>query len=66
MLRRTRLGLLAGRDALEADSVFVRRVADAMGRELGWDASEVDTQIAQFRSEAEAEGVSVAALSGQQ
>jgi len=66
MLRRTRLGLLAGRDALEVDSVFVRRVADAMGRELGWDASEVDTQIAQFRSEAEAEGVSVAALSGQQ
>jgi glycerol-3-phosphate dehydrogenase len=65
MLRRTRLGLLAGRDALELDSLFVRRVADAMARELGWVAAEIEAQIAQFRSEAEAEGVSVAVLSGQ-
>ncbi len=62
MLRRTRLGLLAGRDALEPDSAMVRRVADAMGRELGWDSSEIERQIEEFRTEAEREGVSVAAL----
>ena len=62
MLRRTRIALLAGRESLEPGSQLVRRVADAMARELGWDETEIAAQIAQFREEAESEGVSVETL----
>jgi glycerol-3-phosphate dehydrogenase len=62
MLRRTRLALLAGRDSLQPDSEFVLRVAAAMAKELGWSEDEVARQIADYRAEAEREGVSVAAL----
>lgn len=56
LLRRTRLGLLAARD-LEADDGAVRRVADTLGAELGWDAERREAEIAAFASEARAEGL---------
>jgi glycerol-3-phosphate dehydrogenase len=56
LLRRTRLGLLAGRQ-LDAAGPVVERVANALGRELGWDAGEVAAQRDAWRAEARAEGV---------
>ena len=56
LLRRTRLGLLAGRE-LDAGGPVVARVADALGRELGWDAGEAAAQRGAWRAEARAEGV---------
>ena len=56
LLRRTRLGLLAGRDVL-AGGDAARRVAGALAPELGWDESARDAQIELWREEATAEGV---------
>jgi glycerol-3-phosphate dehydrogenase len=56
LLRRTRLGLLAARE-LDAGGPVVARVAEALGRELGWDAAEVAAQREAWRAEARAEGV---------
>jgi glycerol-3-phosphate dehydrogenase len=56
LLRRTRLGLLSGRE-LDAGGDVVARVADALGRELGWAAGEVAAQRSAWRAEARAEGV---------
>jgi glycerol-3-phosphate dehydrogenase len=56
LLRRTRLGLLAGR-ALRADGPVVGRVAATLAIELGWDPREHASQIAAWRDEARAEGV---------
>jgi glycerol-3-phosphate dehydrogenase len=55
LLRRTRLGLLAGRELLETEAVA--RVAAATGGELGWDAARVDEEADRFRAEAAAEGI---------
>ena len=56
LLRRTRLGLLAGRELAATDAV-PRRVAQAMGAELGWGAARVDAEIVRFADEARAEGI---------
>ena len=56
LLRRTRLGLLAGRE-LAADGPVVARVAGALAHELGWDADEAAAQREAWRAEARAEGV---------
>ena len=56
LLRRTRLGLLAGHD-LHAGGPVVARVAAALATELGWSDSECDAQLAAWSAEARAEGV---------
>jgi glycerol-3-phosphate dehydrogenase len=56
LLRRTRLGLLAGRE-LDAGGAAVGRVAGALGAELGWDEHETAAQVEAWRAEAAAEGV---------
>ena len=60
MLRRTRLGLLAGRELCTPGAAAPRRVAEAMGAALGWDAARVDAEVARFAEEARAEGIAVA------
>ena len=47
LFRRTRLALLAARD-LHEDPQIVRRVAEAVGRELEWDAARVDAEVEAF------------------
>jgi glycerol-3-phosphate dehydrogenase len=54
LLRRTRLGLLAARELLDGAA---DRVADALGRELGWDEARVAAEIEAWREEAAAEGL---------
>jgi glycerol-3-phosphate dehydrogenase len=60
LLRRTRLGLLAGRELTASASAAPRRVAEAMGARLGWDAARVDAEIEQFGREARSEGIALA------
>jgi glycerol-3-phosphate dehydrogenase len=55
LMRRTRLGLLAGRALLEGDTLD--RVASATGGELGWDADRIASETERFRAEAVAEGI---------
>ncbi|MCX6394413.1 MAG: glycerol-3-phosphate dehydrogenase/oxidase [Solirubrobacterales bacterium] len=62
LLRRTRLALLAGREAADIDSGVAARVAEALGNELGWDEDRKALEVAAFIAEAEAEGVSVPAV----
>lgn len=57
LLRRTRLGLLAGRVLAEDDNPAIHRVARALGAELGWDDTRVAREVAQFHDEAAAEGI---------
>jgi glycerol-3-phosphate dehydrogenase len=65
LLRRTRLGLLAGRALtgtaeLDGDGPghgAVGRVADVLAREHGWDAARQAGEIDRFTAEARAEGV---------
>jgi glycerol-3-phosphate dehydrogenase len=59
LFRRTRLALLAARD-LDEDPQLVRRVAEAVGRELGWDEDRIAAEVASFGEEAVAEGILVA------
>jgi glycerol-3-phosphate dehydrogenase len=62
VLRRTRLGLLAARDLLDTgDGAPLRRMAEALGRERGWDAARVQAELDAFRAEADAEGIVVTA-----
>jgi len=56
LLRRTRLGLLAGRSLL-ADQAPAARVASVLGEELGWDAARCDSELEGFQAEARAEGL---------
>jgi glycerol-3-phosphate dehydrogenase len=56
LLRRTRLGLLAGRE-LGANGAVAARVAAALAGELGWDEGERSTQLNAWDVEARAEGV---------
>jgi len=67
LLRRTRLGLLAAHELLDGDgtpSAAVQRAARTLGRELGWDDARVEREIAEFASEAGAEGILVSASIG--
>jgi glycerol-3-phosphate dehydrogenase len=57
LLRRTRLGLLAGREISAADSPIPLCVAQALGDELGWDDARIAAEVQRFREEAEAEGI---------
>ena len=56
LLRRTRLGLLAGRD-IAAGAPGAQRVAAAMAFELGWDEATTARRLAEWGREATAEGV---------
>jgi glycerol-3-phosphate dehydrogenase len=56
LMRRTRLALLDARRLCAPDAVEPRRVAETMGRELGWDAARVDAEVAAWHEEAAAEG----------
>jgi glycerol-3-phosphate dehydrogenase len=56
LLRRTRLGLLAARD-LAVGSEAVRRVAEVLARELGWDEQRLAAELESFAAEAAAEGI---------
>jgi glycerol-3-phosphate dehydrogenase len=60
LLRRTRLGLLAGRELAAPAATAPRRVAEAMGAELGWGAARVDVEVERFAQEARAEGIALA------
>jgi glycerol-3-phosphate dehydrogenase len=57
LLRRTRLGLLAGRELSEDGSEVPARVAETIGRELGWDEARIEAEVTGFHEEAEAEGI---------
>jgi glycerol-3-phosphate dehydrogenase len=59
LLRRTRLGLLAGRELAEVESAAPLRVAQALAPELGWDERRVGEEVDRFTREAEAEGLFV-------
>ena len=56
LLRRTRLGLLAGRDVV-AGAPAARRVAAALALELGWDEATTAQRLEDWSREATAEGV---------
>jgi glycerol-3-phosphate dehydrogenase len=57
LLRRTRLGLIAGRRLHPHSSDAPVRVARAMGAELGWDEQRIAAEVERFREEGEAEGI---------
>jgi glycerol-3-phosphate dehydrogenase len=57
LLRRTRLGLLAGRELCAEDSEVPARVARALGAELGWDEARIGSELERFGAEARAEGI---------
>jgi glycerol-3-phosphate dehydrogenase len=59
LLRRTRLGLLAGRELCAPGNEVAARVARAMASELGWDARRVDLEVERFHDEARAEGLAL-------
>ncbi len=61
LLRRTRLGLLAGRTVAEPTTEVARRVAGAVSGELGWDASRTAAEVERFAEEAAAEGIAAGA-----
>jgi glycerol-3-phosphate dehydrogenase len=56
MLRRTRLGLLAAREATGAPA---RAVGALLARELGWSEERLQRELADFQAEAAAEGIVV-------
>jgi glycerol-3-phosphate dehydrogenase len=57
LLRRTRVGLLAARPVADPAGETARRVAVAIGGELGWDADRVHAEARAFLDEATAEGI---------
>jgi glycerol-3-phosphate dehydrogenase len=60
LLRRTRLGLLAATSVLSDEpggSEPVQRVAEVLGRELGWDAQRMKMERERFALEGRAEGL---------
>jgi glycerol-3-phosphate dehydrogenase len=57
LLRRTRLGVLAGRELSAPGAEAPLRVARAIGAELGWDDVRVTSEVERFRAEAVAEGI---------
>ncbi|HEY3727539.1 MAG TPA: glycerol-3-phosphate dehydrogenase/oxidase [Solirubrobacteraceae bacterium] len=59
LLRRTRLGLLAARELTDAAGGASRRVAGALGPELGWDQPRIEREAEAFLAEAAAEGIVV-------
>jgi glycerol-3-phosphate dehydrogenase len=62
LLRRTRLGLIAARELVgegERRGPSVSRVAEVLGRELGWSAERTAVEIESFMEEARLEGILV-------
>jgi glycerol-3-phosphate dehydrogenase len=59
LLRRTRLGLLAGREVCAPGSELPGRVARALAPELGWDPVRIASEVERFRAEAAAEGIAI-------
>ena len=60
LLRRTRLGLTAARDVTGPGGVqTARRVAAALGGELGWDAQRQEAEVIAWQAEAASEGILV-------
>jgi glycerol-3-phosphate dehydrogenase len=57
LLRRTRVGLLAARAVADPEGATARRVAAAIGAELGWDAERTEAEARAFLDEATAEGI---------
>jgi glycerol-3-phosphate dehydrogenase len=57
LLRRTRIGLLAARAVADPEGTTARRVAVAMGAELGWDHERAQAHAEAFLDEARAEGI---------
>jgi glycerol-3-phosphate dehydrogenase len=57
LLRRTRLGLIAGREVCAPDSTVPLRVARALGSELGWDGQRIGAELRRFAEEATSEGI---------
>jgi glycerol-3-phosphate dehydrogenase len=57
LLRRTRLGLTAGRALCAPGAGAPERVAAVMGEELGWGSARRAGEAAAFRAEAAAEGI---------
>ncbi len=62
LLRRTRVGLLAGRELVAPGGPVPLRVARALAGELGWDDARIAAEVERFRAEAEAEGIAAAEL----
>lgn len=62
LLRRTRLGLLAARELSAEGSPALKRVAAAIGRELGWNLRRRRAELVRFHDEALAEGIVVEGL----
>lgn len=61
LLRRSRIGLLAGREVTDPESDVAERVARAMAPELGWDEARIEAEVAAFMEEAAAEGIAASA-----
>ena len=57
LLRRTRLGVLCGREVSAPESEAAQRVARALGEELGWDRRRGQDEVECFHQEALVEGV---------
>jgi len=61
LLRRTRLGLLAGHALAQTDNgaapPLARRAGDVLARELGWDQQRLGLELERFEQEARAEGL---------
>jgi glycerol-3-phosphate dehydrogenase len=57
LLRRTRIGLLAARGVADPEGTTARRVAVAMGAEMGWDDGQAQAHGQAFLDEAGAEGI---------
>jgi glycerol-3-phosphate dehydrogenase len=57
LLRRTRVGLLAARAIADPAGDTARRVALAMGPELGWEPARAEAEARAFLDEATAEGI---------
>ncbi len=64
LLRRTRLGLLAGRRLCSSGTDEPGRVARAMGAELGWDERRVARETERWSEEAQAEGIAGEPVAG--
>jgi glycerol-3-phosphate dehydrogenase len=61
LLRRTRLGLLAGRELTDRSSGALDRVAAVLGGELGWNQERLELEVQRFLDEAASEGIAVPA-----
>ncbi len=61
LLRRTRLGLLAGRELCSTESGAASSVVAALGGELGWDERRIAEEVERFADEARAEGIAAVA-----